>query len=115
MNTYEKLIKDLDSLKDYCEEMSKNEPHASWKKDIPMLQEAMDIIGDYERMAECSNRMIQHYETKAQPVRKNGLLCCPVCGKKVPFNHSHCHWCGKKIGWGDARKKGGDANDSTYQ
>ena len=103
-NDYQKLIDDLDSLKDYCEEMSRNEPRASWKQDIQMLQEAMDIISDYERMAEYSKRMVLHYETKDKAVSRNGILCCPACGKKVSYNHTHCHWCGKKIGWGNERR-----------
>ena len=45
------------------------------------------------------NRMIQHYETMAKPVHRSGVWCCPSCGKRIQYNHSFCHYCGKRIGW----------------
>lgn len=96
---YQKLIGDLDSLKDYCSEMAREQPHASWKKDIATLQEAMDIISDYEKVAPEVGRMSQHYEKADKPIHKSGVWVCPACGKKIPYHHSHCHWCGKKVGW----------------
>ncbi len=96
---YQKIIGDLDSLKDYCYEMSKEEKHASWQQDIQTLQEAMDIISDYEKTVADYNRMIQRYETPERAIRKSeDLYTCPHCGRRVNFNHSHCHYCGKKLG-----------------
>ena len=39
--------------------------------------------------------------TKEAPVIKRGMdfYCCPACGKRTSRNHTHCHWCGKKLGW----------------
>lgn len=56
------------------------------------------MIAEAKQKAELE-RMIRHYETKSAPVRQNGVWCCPSCGKRVQSNHSHCHRCGKKIGW----------------
>ncbi|UWD53100.1 MAG: uncharacterized protein family UPF0547 [Bacteriophage sp.] len=35
------------------------------------------------------------------PVIKRGMdfYCCPACEKRTSRNHTHCHWCGKKLGW----------------
>lgn len=99
MSNYKKIVDDLDSLKDYCSEMAREQPRASWKQDIDTLQEAMDIVSDYEKVAVNEARMSQHYEMTAKPIHKNGIWTCPACGKKIPYHHSYCHWCGKKIGW----------------
>lgn len=84
---YQKIIAALDDMKDQC-------------SDIAALQEAMDIISDYEKVVADSNRMIKHYETpeKARRVTEN-FYSCPNCGKGIQFNRSHCQWCGKRIGW----------------
>ena len=85
---YNALIEILDNLKDRCE----NEEAAA-------LQEAMDIISDYEAAVKNEAMMSKHYETVAKPIQKSGVWVCPACGKKIPYNHSYCHWCGKKVGW----------------
>ena len=102
---YQKIIDDLDRFKCHCEEMARCDSinTTSWKEDVCALQESMDIISDYEKVIENSNRMMQHYETKAKPVRRDGVWCCPECGKRTSYNHSHCHWCGKKLGWEQER------------
>lgn len=63
------------------------------------LTQAMDIIYDYQSMADEHKRMVEKYETEA-PVIKRGMdfYCCPACGKRTSRNHTHCHWCGKKLG-----------------
>lgn len=55
---------------------------------------------DYQSMADEHKRMVEKYETEA-PVIKRGMdfYCCPACGKRTSRNHTHCHWCGKKLGW----------------
>lgn len=65
------------------------------------LTQAMDIIYDYQSMADEHKRMVEKYETEA-PVIKRGMdfYCCPACGKRTSRNHTHCHWCGKKLGGG---------------
>lgn len=65
------------------------------------LIQAMDIIYDYQNMADEHNRMMEKYEREV-PVIKRGMdfYQCPACGKRTSRNHTHCHWCGKKLGWG---------------
>ena len=91
VGNYQKLINDLDNLKDYCYEMSKEQPRGAWKDDMESLLEAMDIISDYEKVAPEAARMSQHYETVAKPIQKSGVWVCPACGKKIPYHHSYCH------------------------
>ena len=64
------------------------------------LTQAMDIVYDYQSMADEHKRMVEKYETEA-PVIKRGMdfYCCPACEKRTSRNHTHCHWCGKKLGW----------------
>ena len=70
------------------------------------LTQAMDIIYDYQSMADEHKRMVEKYETEA-PVIKRGMdfYCCPACGKRTSRNHTHCHWCGKKLGWSRRSRK----------
>ena len=75
---------------------------------IPLLKEAQTEYsqkiteGDPKdvEMADEHKRMVEKYETEA-PVIKRGMdfYCCPACGKRTSRNHTHCHWCGKKLGW----------------
>lgn len=56
------------------------------------LTQAMDIVYDYQSMADEHKRMVEKYETEA-PVIKRGMdfYCCPACGKRTSRNHTHCH------------------------
>lgn len=88
---------------EYSQKINEGDP-----KDVEMaerieeaLTQAMDIVYDYQSMADEHKRMVEKYETEA-PVIKRGMdfYCCPACGKRTSRNHTHCHWCGKKLGWG---------------
>lgn len=88
---------------EYSQKITEGDP-----KDVEMaerieeaLTQAMDIVYDYQSMADEHKRMVEKYETEA-PVIKRGMdfYCCPACGKRTSRNHTHCHWCGKKLGWG---------------
>ena len=100
MSDYKDLIKKIDNLKDHCENMARDkDAEEVWKQDVEALQEAMDIVSDYEKVTVNEARMSQHYETREKPIHKSGVWVCPACGKKIPYHHSYCHWCGKKVGW----------------
>lgn len=45
--------------------------------------------------------MSQKYEQPAMAVRRRTgrLYTCPLCGKRIPVGHTHCHWCGKMVSW----------------
>ena len=53
----------------------------------------------YEWIQEEVQELERKYRTEGSPIQKNKIWCCPDCGKRVQINHSHCHWCGKKISW----------------
>lgn len=96
---YQNIIKQLESLKDHCSEMAQD-GDAPWKNDVAALQEAMDIIADYEKVVDQNNRMAAHYETAEMTIKRQaGIYVCPACGKRVQVGHTHCQWCGKKVTW----------------
>lgn len=79
----------------YSQKITEGDP-----KDVEMaerieeaLTQAMDIVYDYQSMADEHKRMVEKYETEA-PVIKRGMdfYCCPACGKRTSRNHTHCHW-----------------------
>ena len=86
---YQEIIDRLDCMRE----------HNLSETELLVLQEAMDIISDYEKVVADSNRLLQRYETAAKPMIKSGVCCCPECGRRVQYNHSHCHYCGKRLGW----------------
>lgn len=89
---YQKIIEELDACRLHCESMSQD--------GMDILQEAMDIIADYEAVVDQNNRMVAHYETADMTIKRQaGVYVCPNCGKRVQVGHSHCHWCGKKVSW----------------
>lgn len=89
---YQKLIEQLNDCKTHCEQVS--------QEGVDALQEAMDIIHDYESVVASHNRMVEHYETAAMTIKRQaGIYVCPNCGKRVQVGHGHCHWCGKKVQW----------------
>ena len=91
---YQKIIKQIEGLKERCNDTEK-----------AAVQEAMDIISDYEKVVTSLNRMIEQYERKNMARKMaTGIYVCPNCGKRVTVNHSHCHRCGKKIDWKGAVK-----------
>ena len=80
---------------EYSQKITEGDP-----KDVEMaerieeaLTQAMDIVYDYQSMADEHKRMVEKYETEA-PVIKRGMdfYCCPACGKRTSRNHTHCHW-----------------------
>lgn len=89
----ERLISDLAELQAFLVRMD-NRP------DADTITEAMDILADYEKIADQNGKMIVHFQKEEKPIlSKNGVWCCPSCGKRVNYHHTHCHWCGKKMGW----------------
>ena len=63
------------------------------------LEEALDILQDYEKQARQAKKDAKHFHTETKPRRENGGWLCPKCKRKVRHNHSYCYWCGKKLGW----------------
>ena len=76
-------------------------------KDQKAIEETLDILHDYELQSEQIKKDCEHFHTEANPRMRNGVWLCPKCGKRVQYNHTHCHWCGKKMGWDGSQQKGG--------
>ncbi len=94
MKKYEDIIAHLQSMKSGEDEM---------------LDEAMDIIYDYEKAVEQTQDLLDKYET-LKPIIDRGMgnWQCPTCQKFISFGNEHCHWCGQKIEWEpDISQKGG--------
>lgn len=87
----------------YTEIIQREDPEsekAEMARDVEgAIKQAMDIIHDYNLSAKVLAQMQRKYCQANKPIRKNGVWCCPDCGRRVAFNHTHCHWCGKKMGW----------------
>lgn len=96
---YKKIIAQLDNLQEHTRS-TERDGEEIWKQDSEALQEAMDIISDYEKVVASLNRMIEQYE-RPEITRKiaAGVYVCPNCGKRVQVGHSYCHWCGKRVSW----------------
>lgn len=69
-------------------------------------EELESTLQDYHDLAQLHGDMLTKYCYEEKPVMKNGAWLCPACGRQIQFNHSHCHWCGKKMGWEGFRKRG---------
>jgi len=57
-----------------------------------------DLIFDYGMAVKQNGAYYRKYIAPDRPVRKDGVYHCPDCNHRITPNHSHCHWCGKKIG-----------------
>ncbi len=87
----------------YTQMISEGEPQKveMAEKIEEALTQAMDIIYDYQSMVDEHKRMIEKYETETPAIHRGmDVYQCPACGKRTSRNHTHCHWCGKKLGWG---------------
>lgn len=62
-------------------------------------EELESVLVDYNAMAQQYGEALVKFCQEAKPVYKSQMWFCPDCGKRIHHNHSHCHWCGKKIGW----------------
>ena len=98
---YQKIISQLKSLYAHVSDMAMEDNSESiWKEDMEALQEAIDIIYDYEKATEQAKELMQKYEVAELVIRHEmGIYVCPLCGKMAREHYSHCHWCGKKLQW----------------
>lgn len=62
-------------------------------------EELESSLQDYHDLAQQYSDMVTHYSYPAKPIRKSGVWVCPDCGRRVQYNHSYCHYCGKRVGW----------------
>lgn len=76
---YKKIIAQLDNLQEHTRSMERDGEEI-WKQDSEALQEAMDIISDYEKVVASLNRMIEQYE-RPEITRKD--CCRGICLPKL--------------------------------
>ena len=115
--TTERILEQLSSLKDNSESFAKSEDaDPIWQKDIEALEAAIcmistledegvndaealkDLIFDYNLSVKQNKELHRKFEVVAKVIRADGVFHCPECNRRVSFKHSHCHWCGKKLG-----------------
>lgn len=72
---------------------------ARWEKTEAALERAMDIVYDYQSMAEQLSSYQERDNAKEPIYRGTDLYTCPVCGRRCGVNNSYCHWCGQKMDW----------------
>lgn len=71
------------------------------KHGMPPDPEELDsALQDYRDLSQQYSDLMTKFCYAEKPVRRSGVWCCPACGKRVNYHHTHCHWCGKKMGWG---------------
>lgn len=99
--TYKEIMNQIESIRDHCKDMARGkDADEIWQRDADALDEAMDIIADYEKATAQNTEMIQRYEMPEMATKRAaGLYTCPLCGKRTQIGHTHCHWCGKKLSW----------------
>lgn len=103
MMSREEFLRQVDRIINNARGMiDEKDPGDIWTRDVEALEEMKDILHDYDRQAAQLQAMIRKYEQAERPIRKGAeLYLCPLCNHRVNPRHSHCHWCGKKIGrWG---------------
>lgn len=125
--TMKDVIEQLEGLRRHCQEFSeKGDPTKVWKDDVaafdatlPILRELFrqgienaealtDLFFDYNAAATTNETLYKKFLTGTPAIRvREGLWLCPNCKKRTGFNHSHCHWCGKKLAWkGESNGRG---------
>lgn len=98
---YRLIIRQLQNLKENSESFfDEAEPESIWADDIKALNEAMDIVNDYGKMAEQYRKVVSKYEVAKDAVRNGaGIYLCPDCSSRVFPEHEHCRRCGRRLGW----------------
>lgn len=115
--TMDKVLEQLSSLKDNSASFAKAEDaDPIWQTDIEALEAAIsilsalqdegvcdaealkDLLFDYNLASRQQKELHRKFEVAARALRRDGAFLCPECSHRVGVNHTHCHWCGKKLG-----------------
>lgn len=96
---YKKLIEQMESLKTNIHLRLTEDPDPAWLADLDALDEAMDIVADYEKVTEQLSLMFAKYEAAKTPIdRGMGAFQCPDCSCMVRAGDGHCRRCGRRLG-----------------
>ena len=106
---YDNIMVYLERLRVFCFQDGEHLLKVPFEGDWSMhhmeeaLSEARDIIYDYWKATEQTNRLTMKYETpKAAIGRGTGDFMtwqCPSCQQFVGRGNEHCRWCGQMLGW----------------
>lgn len=95
---YQKIIEALDTIRETSTDI-----HGEL---IEALEEAGDIIADYEAAVAQTAELQRKYEQPEPAINRGmGFWQCPECQKRTYEGNSHCNWCGKALDWNRRRKK----------
>ena len=103
--TINDIINQLGSLRASSAEFAKSDPENEiWQAALSGagctdLETTLDFLQDYNSLAKQYQTLHRKYEAPGKPTHKDGVWHCPACNSRVQINHSHCHRCGKRIGW----------------
>ena len=65
-----------------------------------------DVLQDYNALAKEYRTLVERFRMPEKPVYKgDGIWVCPMCDARIQPKHSHCHKCGKHLGWNKRKKK----------
>ena len=114
----DRILEQLSSLKDNSASFASesDSDHEIWRDDVAALEAAIamisalqdegvcdleavkDLIFDYNLANRQNKELHRKFEVADRAIRKDGVFHCPECNHRVAPNHTHCHWCGKKLG-----------------
>lgn len=97
-------MEQLQSLKDNSQSfVEKDKDHSKiWEDDIKALDEAMDIIYDYEKVIEQVKKLTEKHETSKTAIgRGMGKWQCSNCSVFIPFESKYCSNCGQKLNFNE--------------
>lgn len=67
---------------------------------IKDAEQILDIIHDYNALAEQYRKMRQRYEEAAKVLRFGNAFLCPACNRQIrQLSAVHCWNCGKMLDW----------------
>lgn len=115
------VLDQLSSLKNnsasfICALDEEDEDQQIWKNDITALEATIamitaisdegiddaeglkDLLHDYNAQAAQLKELHRKYENPTKAIWRDSVWHCPECNHRVMPRHSHCHWCGKKLG-----------------
>lgn len=115
--TTEQVLEQLSSLKDICEAYAEDTASdlscltdataletaitmisALQDEGVNNAEELRDWIFDCNLAAKQNKELHRKFEVADKAISRDGVLHCPECNHRVAPKHSHCHWCGKKLG-----------------
>lgn len=62
-------------------------------------EEVLDLVADYNALAEQYRTMHMKYEEPAEPFRLGAERFCPECHSKLFHSQGYCPGCGKRLKW----------------